>query len=214
MGRRTLKKPNPSLDVTGRLFNVNDLSLTWNPEKLFGRNAPLEVEVGSGKGLFIRTAAAARPDTNFLGIELAWKYAHFSAAELVKRDIENAMMLAGDGLKVFGEFIPDNSLAAVHVYFPDPWWKRRHRVRRVLREPLMRDIQRTLLPDGRLHFWTDVEEYFQASLKLLDQATDLEGPIEVQETAPEHHMDYRTHFERRTRMNNEPVYRAEFRKRP
>lgn len=214
MGRRALKKPDPALDVSGRLISVDDLPAPWNPEKLFGRRAALEVEVGSGKGLFIRTAAVKRPDNNFLGIELSWKYANFSAAELVKRDIENAVMVAGDGLRVFDEFITDNSLAAVHVYFPDPWWKRRHRNRRVLREPLMRDIQRTLLPGGRLHFWTDVEEYFQASLKLLARVTDLQGPIEVPETAAEHNMDYRTHFERRSRLNDEPIYRAEFRKRP
>ncbi len=213
MGRRALKKPDPALDTTGRLLSVDDLPLPFRAEELFGRSAPLEIEVGSGKGLFMRTAAVARPDTDFLGIEISRKYAHFSAATIVKRDIKNAVMIAGDALRVFDEFIPDNSLAAVHVYFPDPWWKKRHRRRRVMLEPLARDIERTLLPDGRLHFWTDVEEYFQTSLDLLSRVTGLEGPIKVPEQEAEHHMDYRTHFERRTRLNDEPVYRAEYRKR-
>ena len=60
----------------------------------------------------------------------------------------------------------------------------------------------------------DVEEYFQTSLNLLARVTDLEGPIEVPEKAVEHHMDYRTHFERRIRLGDVPVYRAEYRKRP
>ena len=212
MGRRALKKPKPDIDTAGRLFTIDDLPKPWDQKKLFGRSAPLEIEIGSGKGLFIRTAAAARPENNFFGIEISKKYAHFAAATLVKLGLTNAVMMAGDGLRVFAEFIPDNSVAAVHVYFPDPWWKKRHRKRRVLRESFLKDVQRTLIVGGRLHFWTDVEEYFQTTLKLLAEATGLQGPFDVPETPAEHSMDYRTHFERRTRMHGETVYRAEFRK--
>ena len=129
--------------------------------------APLEVEVGSGKGLFLRTAAEARPEVNFLGIEIARRYAEFAAAALAKRKLTNAVMVHGDALRVFREFLPDASLAAVHVYFPDPWWKKRHKKRRVLQASLLGDIERTLQPGGTLHFWTDVEEYFHTSLEEL-----------------------------------------------
>ena len=122
------------------------------------------------------------------------------------------MMVNGDGLRVFQELIPDGSLAAVHVYFPDPWWKKRHRRRRVMRESFLRNIERTLRPGGSLHFWTDVEEYFQTSLALLASQTTLLGPLPVPETPAEHDMAYRTHFERRVRLASETVYRAEFRK--
>ena len=104
------------------------------------------------------------------------------------------------------------ALAAVHVYFPDPWWKKRHRKRRVMNESFLRDVERTLRPGGTLHFWTDVEEYFQKSLKLLAARKPLRGADPVPETPAEHDMAYRTHFERRMRLNNEAVYRAEFRK--
>ena len=124
MGRRALKKPKPDIDTAGRLFTIDDLPKPWDQKKLFGRSAPLEIEIGSGKGLFIRTAAEARPENNFFGIEISKKYAHFAAATLVKLGLTNAVMMAGDGLRVFAEFIPDNSVAAVHVYFPDPWWKK------------------------------------------------------------------------------------------
>ena len=81
-----------------------------------------------------------------------------------------------------------------------------------MRESLLHDIQRTLQPGGTLHFWTDVEEYFRASLELLAAETHLLGPLDVPETPAEHDMAYRTHFERRVRLQNERVYRAEFRK--
>ena len=69
---------------------------------------------------------------------------------------------------------------------------------------------RTLKPQGRLHFWTDVKEYFDVTLNLIAQHTPLSGPLEVPQRTAEHDLDYQTHFERRTRMNEEPVYRAQF----
>jgi len=212
MGRRALRKIDPSLDLTDHLKTFDQLPRPCTAESLFGRAAPLEVEIGSGKGLFLRNAAAARPEVDFLGIEVARKYAEFAAAGLAKAGLTNAVMVHGDGLRVFQELIPDNSLAAVHVYFPDPWWKKRHRRRRVMRESFLRDIERTLQPGGSLHFWTDVEEYFHTSLELLASTTTLLGPLPVHETPAEHDMAYRTHFERRVRLASEAVYRSEFRK--
>jgi len=108
--------------------------------------------------------------------------------------------------------LPEGSLRAVHIYFPDPWWKKRHKKRRVMRESLARRIEQTLQPGGSLHFWTDVEEYFQTARELLDGETRLHGPLEVPERPAVDDMDYRTHFERRSRLHNQPVYRAEYRK--
>jgi tRNA (guanine-N7-)-methyltransferase len=212
MGRRALPKTDPSLDLGARLRTFDQLPRPWDPQQLFGRQAPLEIEVGSGKGLFLRTAAAARPEVDFLGIEIAPRYARFAAATLVKLQLNNATVVIADALRVFAELVPEASLAAVHVYFPDPWWKMRHRKRRLMRESFVHDVQRTLQPGGRLHFWTDVEEYFQKSLALLAAETALQGPIEVSEVPAQHEMDYRTHFERRMRLHGESVYRAEFRK--
>jgi tRNA (guanine-N7-)-methyltransferase len=212
MGRRALRRIDPKLDLSGYLLTFDDLPNPWDTAGLFAREAPLEVEVGSGKGLFMRTAAEARPDVDFLGIELASKYAAFAAAALAKRRLTNGKMVAGDGLRIFAELLPADSLQAVHVYFPDPWWKLRHKKRRVLTEPFLRDVHRVLQPGSSLHFWTDVEEYFQTTLNLLRELNLFEKPLEVPESSAEHDMDYRTHFERRTRRHGEPVYRSEFRK--
>jgi tRNA (guanine-N7-)-methyltransferase len=213
MGRRALRKVDPSLDLSKHFRTFEQLPCPWDAASLFGREAPLVVEVGSGKGLFMRSAPVIEPTMNFLGIEIVEKYAKFSAAGLLKRNLSNAVMVAGDALRIFNELLPDNSIEAIHVYFPDPWWKKRHRKRRVMNEAFLKNVERTLLPGRKLHFWTDVEEYFTTTLELIKTTTTLLGPLEVPEKSPEHDLDYRTHFERRMRQHEEAVYRSEFEKR-
>lgn len=212
MGRRSLPKIDPSLDLSRHFVSLEQLPRPWNAECLFGRQAPLEVEVGSGKGLFLRTVAAAHPERDYLGIEIAYRYAHFAAAGLAKRNLANALVLCADAEPVFAEVLPDGGLDAIHIYFPDPWWKRRHEKRRIFRETFLRDLERTLRSGGALHIWTDVEQYFRTILEMLAAQTRLAGPLPVAEVPPQHDMDYRTHFERRTRLGGQPVWRAEFRK--
>jgi tRNA (guanine-N7-)-methyltransferase len=213
MGRRALRKIDPALDLSRHLKTWEELPRPWSAAELFGREAPLEVEVGSGKGLFLRSAAACAPNHDFLGIEIAHKYARYAAARLAKHSLTNAVVVDGDAERVFAELLPDASLAAVHVYFPDPWWKKRHHKRRVMNDRFVRDVARALAPGASLHFWSDVRDYFEATLELIAAHTSLEGPIDVAERPAEHDLDYRTHFERRMRLVGEPVYRAEYRKR-
>jgi tRNA (guanine-N7-)-methyltransferase len=213
MGRRQLPKIDGELDLSGHLVNPDQLPTPFDPTATFGRCAPLEIEIGSGKGLFLSTAATAHPDRDYFGVEIMGKYARFIAARLAKQALPNTRILHGDGVK-FLQTVPDDSVAAVHVYFPDPWWKKRHRKRRVMNESLLAAVDRILIPDGRLHFWTDVKEYFESTLELMQSASKLIGPIDVVAEPALHDMDYRTHFERRVRVNALPVYRAEYFKRP
>ena len=212
MGRRALPKIDPALDLSRHLLTLDSLPQPWDAAAVFGRQAPLEVEVGSGKGLFLQNIARAVPERDFLGIEVGGLYARFVAARLAKRELPNARIIHGDGLRLFREFLPDASLAAVHVYFPDPWWKARHRKRRVLNEAFLTDVVRTLAPDGRFHFWTDVQEYFETTLALISEKIPLVGPLPVPQRDPEHDLDYLTHFERRKRKAGLPIYRSEFAK--
>ena len=212
MPRRALRKLDPALDLSRHYREAEALPPALDQTALFAREAPLEVEVGSGKGLFLTTASQSSPERNFLGIEVSRKYARYAAGRLAKLGVSNALVIGGDALALFHRWFPDNGLAAVHVYFPDPWWKKRHKKRRVLSEPFLKDVERTLEPGGRLHFWTDVEEYFQSTLALIAATVKLAGPLPVPEKPAAHHLDYRTHFERRTRLSEQPVYRAEFEK--
>jgi tRNA (guanine-N7-)-methyltransferase len=172
----------------------------------------LELEVGSGKGLFLISAASRQADRYFIGLELAAKFAAMAQARIERSKVENAHCYSCDAIQVMVNEIPDNRLHAVHVYFPDPWWKARHKKRRVLNETMVQAIERTLIPGGELHFWTDVLDYYESTLELIAEKTKLMGPTFVEEPTSEHDMDYRTHFERRTRLNGLPVYRSRYQK--
>ena len=197
-------------DVTALLPEA--MPQPWDSQILFGRQAPLELEIGSGRGLFITQAAMSKPGHDFLGIEISKKYAKLCAVLIAKKRLTNAMMVCGDAQTVVRDNIPDHSLAAVHIYFPDPWWKRKHRKRRIVCEPVVRLIHQKLVSCGKLHFWTDVEEYFLAGLQSIANVPGFDGPFDVGEHVAEHDFDYRTHFERRTRLHGEPVYRSLFEK--
>ncbi|NDC55006.1 MAG: tRNA (guanosine(46)-N7)-methyltransferase TrmB [Planctomycetia bacterium] len=210
MPRRPPKKPDPALDLSTHLLALADLPVPLDPATLFPTTAPIELEVGSGKGLFLDTASAARPDCNFLGAELAVGYARLCAARLARRAATNARIIQGDATWLVRGLLPDACLAAIHVYFPDPWWKARHRKRRVLSETFLRHAGRVVPAGGELHVWTDVEEYFLESLDFTRATGLFSEPEPVDERAAEHDLDYRTHFERRTRLAGAPVWRALF----
>ncbi len=212
MGRRALPKIDLQLDLSRWLVAEDELPEKIPDRALFGRSAPLEIEVGSGKGLFLARATQMNQDHDFLGIEIAGKYAQFAAAGLAKQQSANGKLIRGDGVLIFRHRVLSDSLAAVHVYFPDPWWKQRHRKRRLIHAAFLHDVQRVLRSGGTLHFWTDVREYFETTLKLIRQETDLQGPVMLAEPVANHDSDYRTHFERRMRMHSEPVYRCQFEK--
>ena len=210
MGRRALPKINPSVNLDEHLGFVEDLQKPFDPQSLFPKHQPLELEIGSGKGHFILQHSQKNPQRNYLGNEIAKKYARFGAYRLAKNSIDNGRILSGDGLLLFKDLLPDNCAEDVHVYFPDPWWKERHRRRRVMQPSFVADVDRVLISGGRLHFWTDVEQYFAETIQLLAECSNFSKPLEVAVREPEHDMDYQTHFERRMRMNEHDVFRAIF----
>lgn len=213
MGRRSLPKVNPTLDLSRHFFELADLPEQQPIVDLFARpELPLEVEVGSGKGLFLASASGANAEHNFLGIEIAKKYSRYAASKLAQLERPNACMLRGDARQLFAKFLKNGHCRAVHVYFPDPWWKKRHLRRRIMNPAFCQEIERVLEPGGVLHFWTDVEDYFQAALATLAEHTKLQGPFEVPELPVDHDLDYRTHFERRMRLHEVQVWRAEFKR--
>ena len=194
---------------TEKAIDLFGTPLTWQ-QITQQTDRPIELEIGSGKGLFLQCAAQADPESYFVGIELAAKFANKAAARLHKREIPNALMLRGDAQKFLMDVVPSESVTRLHVYFPDPWWRNKHKKRRVLNEQTIADIQRVLKAGGEFHFWTDVLDYYEHICTEVVDLTDFSGPHYVPERAASHTMDYTTHFERRARTHGQPVYRARF----
>jgi tRNA (guanine-N7-)-methyltransferase len=182
--------------------------LAW--PAVFGNDNPVELEVGFGKGLFLLTAAQALPAVNFVGVEIVRKYQLFAATRLAIRGLRNVRLACADARLFLRDCIPSGSLRAVHVYFPDPWWKTRHRKRRVFTAEFAAQCQRVLRPGGRLHVVTDVEEYYQVIGGLVAANSRLRPLPPPDPKAPAHDLDYLTNFERKFRKEGRPIYRAAY----
>jgi tRNA (guanine-N7-)-methyltransferase len=176
---------------------------------LFGNANPVEIEVGTGKGLFLLHAATERSDTNFLGIEIVRKYQLYAATRYAIRNLPNVKTACADAKVVLRDFVPVGSVAAVHVYFPDPWWKKRHRKRRVFTPEFAADAARAIRIGGRLLVASDVEEYFGAMSAIVRAMPAFrELPEELERAAPQTEMGYATNFERKARAAGTSVWRA------
>ena len=182
--------------------------LDWR--ELFGNANPVEVEVGMGKGLFLLTSAAARPDTNFFGIEIVRKYQLYATTRFAVRGLPNVKTVCADARWVFRQFVPAGSVAAVHVYFPDPWWKARHKKRRVFTPGFAADAARVLRESGRLLIATDVEEYFGVMTGIVRAMPAFREVRAEESRASVEEAGYQTNFERKARQKGTPVWRAEF----
>lgn len=187
-------------------YLADDARLDW--PKLFGNTNPVELDVGCGRGLFMFNASTTQPDRNFLGVELDFKEGRRGAKRLFKRQQPNARVMGGDANFLLDHLIRPASLAAVHVYFPDPWWKRKHRRRRIFTDLFADRVARVLQPGGWLHMWTDVADYFEIVEALLNHHSQFVQLPAPDERAPEHHLDYQTSFERTRRQAGLPIHRG------
>lgn len=199
-------------DLRPWFTSIHDLPGAIHWSEFWGNSQPVELDVGCGRGLFVHTASEARPDSNFLGIELDFKEGRRAGTRLWRRRAANARIIGGDATIILKCQIEPHSVDAVHVYFPDPWWKRRHYKRRLFTDEFA-DLCATILkPGGYLHSWTDVGEYFEVISALMNHHADYEALETPQEHTPEHDMDYRTSFERKKRKLGLPIYRGLWRR--
>lgn len=184
--------------------------IDWS--EFWGNDKPVELDIGCGRGLFLWNASQANPDINYMGIEVDFKEGRRSSKRLMKAESGNARVLGGDAIMALKKHIPPHSVQAAHVYFPDPWWRKKHRRRRIFTDELVDLCSRVLVPGGHLHSWTDVGDYFEVISALMEHHADFETLPPPPEHSPEHDMDYQTSFERKKRKNGETIYRGLWRK--
>jgi len=204
-------RPPPTEDLAPWFLTLDDLddSLDWS--EFYGNNHPVELDVGCGRGLFLVNSATAHPETNYCGIEIDYREGRRTARRLKKRTMANARVLGGDARVALEKLVKPRSVAAVHVYFPDPWWKRKHRRRRIFTDTFLELVAGVLVPGGELHSWSDVGEYFQTIRDLVDH----HGNFRVQPLPdlkdPEHDMDYLTSYDRKGRRAGSEIHRGRWR---
>jgi len=179
-----------------------------NWRSVFGNDHPVELEVGFGKGLFLLNACQACPEVNFLGIEILRKYQLYAAARFAKRGFKNVRLVKADAREFLRDCVPEESLQAIHVYFPDPWWKKKHLKRRVFSADFVVQCERTLQSGGRLHIVTDVGDYFAVMADLLQHHTRLKLLPHPDPKEPSHDLDYMTNFERKFRKEGRTICRG------
>jgi tRNA (guanine-N7-)-methyltransferase len=156
---------------------------------IFGDENPVVAEIGFGMGLATWRIAEANPGTNYLGFEVHAPGVGRLLADLAAHDLGNVRVLSHDAVEAFERCLRPACLAGLHIFYPDPWPKKRHHKRRLLREGLVELLASRLKPGGYLYFVTDIEGYASSTLELLSRTSGLRNRYEAfaphQEWRPE-----------------------------
>ena len=133
----------------------------------FGRAAPTILEIGFGMGGATAEIAAARPQDDFIGIEVHTPGVGALLQRIEERGLANLRLIQHDAVEVLRDMIAPGSLAGIHVYFPDPWHKKKHNKRRLIQAPFVKELSARLAPGGYLHCATDWQPYAEQMLEVL-----------------------------------------------
>lgn len=148
--------------------------VTGNPTEIFGREAPLVVEIGSGQGHQILHAAEAFPDTNFLAVEVFRAGLARTVIRAEEAGLANLKMAEVNAPELLEKYLPEGSVSEIWVFFPDPWKKARHHKRRLISLDFARIAHRALAPGGVLRLGTDWQHYAECMRDVLDEAPGFE----------------------------------------
>ena len=181
-------------------LNQVDVPLQW-PE-IFGRSAPVDIEIGSGKGKFLLELAASQPERDLLAIERAGKYHRLCCDRAARRGISNVRLLRTTAEDLLFRLLNERSVERVYVLFPDPWPKKRHHKRRLIKPDVVAAMNQALIPGGRLLVKTDHEGYSEVISEVLQGAVGFSvlDPQEAFAGLPE------TGFEAKYRDQERPIY--------
>jgi tRNA (guanine-N7-)-methyltransferase len=146
-------------------LDVDALPRPLNFSELYDNANPVELEIGMGKATFLTEQAKARPEVNFFGIEWQRWYWRYASDRLRRNGCTNARTVRAEASFFLEEFVPLDSIAVLHIYFPDPWPKARHHKRRLIQSKFLPLVRRVLTPGGRLQVVTDHRGYWEENIE-------------------------------------------------
>jgi tRNA (guanine-N7-)-methyltransferase len=184
-----------ALETLGPQFCIPYAKAPFDFAQAFGRTAPTILEIGFGMGDTTATIAAGMPDKNFIGVEVHTPGVGSLLKLIGERELKNVRIIQHDAVEVVTHMVAPESLAGVHVFFPDPWHKARHNKRRLIQSPFVQLLASRIAPGGYLHCATDWEDYAVQMLEVLSAEPTLKNTADGYAPRP----DYRpvTKFENR-----------------
>ncbi len=180
---------------------------------LFGREGPLVLEVGFGSGIWLATVAPMHPGTNFLGLERDRTQVLRTREKLEKRGIANVRLVCCDAPYFLEDYLPGGAVSECHIYFSDPWPKKRHHKRRLFSPRLLPILERILAPGAPLHIKTDVTAYHEVMVALLDSAPFLAKEWDRRLDLAPMPGDIVTNFQRKAIVAGHPIHAMLYRRR-
>ncbi|MGM0594450.1 MAG: tRNA (guanosine(46)-N7)-methyltransferase TrmB [Pseudomonadota bacterium] len=202
-----------AMDLLFPRFGIEAGEAPLDLDAIFGRRAPRILEIGFGNGESLAEIAANHPENDYIGIEVHRPGVGHLLMRIEERGLTNVRVMCADAVEVLERQIPDATLDALYLFFPDPWHKKRHHKRRQVRPEWAALVGRKLKPGGLLHMATDWQNYAEQMLQVLDATQGFDNTSQSGDyvTKP----DYRpeTKFERRGRKLGHGVWDLVFRKR-
>ena len=197
------------------ILKEEDINETVDFNALFGRDHQVHVEIGSGKGTFIVNQAKVFPEINFLGIEWASKYYRQTVDRIGRWQLKNAKMIRTEAADFVAKYLKNSSVDWFHVYFPDPWPKKRHNKRRFLSRENLTELLRCLKTNGIIQVATDHNDYYEQITEVFGDGDTIFEKIDFVKAADAQENEYvGTNFERKYIKEQRPVYTMAVRKLP
>ncbi|MBC55284.1 MAG: tRNA (guanosine(46)-N7)-methyltransferase TrmB [Gammaproteobacteria bacterium] len=171
-GRQTASQKE-ALEKYWSRYVIDDTTHMLDTDTVFGRHAPLVLEIGFGMGDSLAEMAAASPDKDFIGIEVHRPGVGKLLGHIERLGLTNLRIYCHDAVEILARCIADHSLSTVQIFFPDPWHKKKHNKRRLVQPAFIADLSNKLVPGGTIHLATDWQPYAEHMMDVMSSATAL-----------------------------------------
>ena len=203
-----------ALDTLWPRFGLDYAPRVIDLDAVFGRRAPRILEIGFGNGDALAEMAAARPDADFLGIEVHRPGVGHLLRQIEQRELTNVRVACHDAVEVLRDMIVDGAFSRVHIFFPDPWPKKRHHKRRLIQVRFVELLARKMAADGVLHLATDWQPYAEHMLEVLSASDEFRNKASGSDLdtgcVPRPDSRPLTRFEQRGHRHGHDVWDLEF----